>query len=84
MADLPPYPGTPRWVKLSGIVVIVLILLVVIIVVTGVGGDHGPWRHTGGGVVLPAAAIERLANGRVAEDGPSGGPGGHVSTVIHR
>jgi hypothetical protein len=45
MADRPPYPGTPRWVKVSGIIVIVLVLLVVVLLVTGVGGEHGPGRH---------------------------------------
>ena len=49
MADLPPYPGTPRWVKVSGIVVGVLVLLVVIIVFTGIGGPHGPGRHASPG-----------------------------------
>lgn len=49
MADLPPYPGTPRWVKVSGIVVGVLVLLVVIVLVTGLGGPHGPGRHTWSG-----------------------------------
>ncbi|PGT79571.1 hypothetical protein [Bacillus sp. AFS040349] len=37
-------PRTPRWVKLSGIIVIVLILLVVIMKFIG-GGNHGPGRH---------------------------------------
>ncbi len=27
MANRPPYPGTPRWVKVFGIIVIVVILL---------------------------------------------------------
>ncbi len=44
MADLPPYPGTPPWVKIVGIIVIVLVLLVVIVMVAG-GGQHGPSRH---------------------------------------
>ncbi|MDR6224028.1 hypothetical protein [Desmospora profundinema] len=44
MADPPPYPGTPRWVKVSGIIVIALVLLLVIIMLFG-GGDHGPGRH---------------------------------------
>ncbi len=39
------YPGTPRWVKASGIVVLVFVLLVVVIMATGVGGRHGPGRH---------------------------------------
>ena len=45
MADLPPYPGTPRWVKLFGIIVIVLVLLFVGMHLTGRGlgpGDHSP------------------------------------------
>ena len=41
----PPYPGTPRWVKVSGIVVGVLTLLAVIVMLAGVGGQHGPGRH---------------------------------------
>jgi len=49
MADPPPYPGIPRWVKVSGIIVIVLVLLIVIIMFTGVGGKHGPGRHMGVG-----------------------------------
>jgi hypothetical protein len=63
MADLPPYrdtgddtgvaPGTPRWVKIFGIIVLVLVLLVGIIIVTGVGGEHGPGRHT-----PPSSVIE--------------------------
>lgn len=39
-------PSTPRWVKAFGAIVIVLVLLVVIILVAGVGGEHGPGRHT--------------------------------------
>ena len=42
-------PGTPRWVKVFGIVVLVLVLLVVVMMATGVGGKHGPGRH------MPAA-----------------------------
>jgi hypothetical protein len=49
MAEPLRYPGTPRWVKLSGIVVGVLTLLVLIIVLTGVGGPHGPGRHLSSG-----------------------------------
>jgi hypothetical protein len=54
----PRYPGTPRWVKVSGIVVLVLILLVVIVMFAG-GGQHGPGRHmpsgTPGGLASPVA-----------------------------
>jgi hypothetical protein len=49
MADWLPYPGTPRWVKVSGIIGGVLLLLVVILLLTGVGGPHGPGRHVPSG-----------------------------------
>ena len=56
MADLPPYPGTPRWVKVSGIVVGVLVLLVVILLVAGGGpGRHGPGRHIPGNDTPPSS-----------------------------
>jgi hypothetical protein len=45
MAEPAPYPGTPRWVKVSGVIVIALVLLVIAVVFTGVGGPHGPGRH---------------------------------------
>jgi hypothetical protein len=45
MADQPANPGTPRWVKISGVVALVLILLVTIVILTGIGGAHGPARH---------------------------------------
>lgn len=35
---------TPRWVKVSGIIVIVIVLLAVMIMLIS-GGDHGPGRH---------------------------------------
>lgn len=44
MADPSHYPGTPRWVKVLGIIVLVVVLLVVIMVLAG-GGSHGPGRH---------------------------------------
>ncbi|MDQ4077837.1 MAG: hypothetical protein M3220_16515 [Chloroflexota bacterium] len=43
MTNRPPYPGTPRWVKVFGIIVIVVVLLVVAMMFTG--GKHGPGRH---------------------------------------
>ncbi|CAN7384899.1 hypothetical protein LJR235_002263 [Pararhizobium sp. LjRoot235] len=45
MADQPPYPGMPRWVKISGIILCLIILLAVIVAVSGIGGPHGPSRH---------------------------------------
>ena len=44
MANQPPYPGTPRWVKVFGIIVIVVILLFVIMLFTK--GPHRPGLHT--------------------------------------
>ncbi len=51
MADRPPFPGTPRWVKVSGIIAFILVLLVVVLLVTGLGGpgNHGPNRHSPSG-----------------------------------
>jgi hypothetical protein len=40
--------GTPRWVKVFGIIALVLVVLVVVMLVTGRGG-HGPGRHTSSG-----------------------------------
>jgi hypothetical protein len=40
MPDLPPYPGAPRWVKVSGIAAAAVALLVVILIHTGGGLRH--------------------------------------------
>ena len=60
MADRPPYPGTPRWVKVFGIIVLVLVLLFVARMF--IGGEHGPGRHapTGdaGSQVLLSSAMQ--------------------------
>ena len=45
MAEPRSYPGTPRWVKVSGIIAIVLVLLIVVVAFAGIGGPHGPSRH---------------------------------------
>ena len=42
------YPGMPRWVKVSGIVVLVVILVLVVATVAS-GGQHGPMRHAPSG-----------------------------------
>ena len=60
MADRPPYPGTPRWVKVFGIIAIVVVLLVVARMF--IGGEHGPGRHApsgdAGGQVPPSSIME--------------------------
>ncbi len=38
-------PSTPRWVKVSGIIIIALVLLFIILKLTGIAGNHGPGRH---------------------------------------
>jgi uncharacterized cupredoxin-like copper-binding protein len=69
MANLPPNhdkggdtgvgPGTPRWVKVFGIIVIILALLVGIIIIIGIGGPHGPGRHMpSGGFAAPSSGQE--------------------------
>lgn len=47
MAELQSYPGTPRWVKLAGIIALVLVLLVGIVHLTGVAprGHTSPIEH---------------------------------------
>lgn len=50
MAGPPSYPGAPRWVKVSGILISVLILLLAAVVFVGVEG-HGPGRHASPGEV---------------------------------
>jgi len=47
-ADREPTTGTPRWVKVFGIIALVVILLFVVVLLTrGPGGrGHGPARHT--------------------------------------
>ncbi len=75
MADPPPYPdstGTPRWVKVFGIIALVLVLLVGIALLTG-AGSHGPGRHAPSGDVDGPAPSSSLTE--------SGGAGGHAATA---
>ena len=44
-ADLPPYPGPPRGIKVFGIIGAVVVLLLAILLA---GGHHGFGRHRGG------------------------------------
>jgi hypothetical protein len=41
-----PNDRTPRWVKVAGIIVVGLVLLFVFLKLTGLGGSHGPSRHS--------------------------------------
>jgi hypothetical protein len=72
MAGLPPYhdpsedtnvrPGTPRWVKVFGIIALVLVLLIGVIMVTGIGGEHGPGRHIPTGDTRPSSVLAKDAS----------------------
>jgi hypothetical protein len=58
------YPGTPRWVKVFGIVVLILVLLGAGITVAG-GGQHGPGRHMPSGAPGgPGGHIPPVARGQ--------------------
>lgn len=48
--------GTPRWVKVFGIIAFVVLVLVVVGLVIGKGG-HGPGRHTPGGDTGPPPGV---------------------------
>jgi hypothetical protein len=57
------YPGTPRWVRVFGIIALILVLLVVIMMFAG-GGAHGPGRHipsggAAGQTPAPAHEVQR-------------------------
>jgi hypothetical protein len=64
MADSPPIPdsngdtGTPRWVKLFGIIALVVILLFVILLLTR--GSHGPGRHMRGDTTRTSYSERRV------------------------
>ena len=45
--------GTPRWVKVSGVIAVVVVLLFVVVMLIDGGGGHGPGRHAG--VAVPQA-----------------------------
>lgn len=53
MPDLPPYPGTPRWVKVTGILAAVLVLIFIVLLHAGV--LHPPRLHGLHGGPNPAA-----------------------------
>jgi hypothetical protein len=48
--------GTPRWVKVFGIIALLVLLLVVVALLLGKGG-HGPGRHTPGGHTGPPPGV---------------------------
>lgn len=76
--DPPSYPGTPRWVKVLGIIGLLLIVAIAVSLVAGVGGEHGPGRH------IPVSGAETTAPADSTEVTPAvPGPGGHRSPIQH-
>lgn len=60
--DVPP--GMPLWVKVAAVVVALLLVLFLVLQLTGLGGHHGPGRHTPSGLpAIPAGTAELPANG---------------------
>ncbi len=56
-------PATPRWVKITGVVIAAFVLAVFATVLSGGGvGGHGPGMHGGlGSLTPPASSSEALA-----------------------
>ena len=52
MPDRPSYPGTPRWVKVTGVLAAVLVLIFVALLHAGV--VRGPGLHGGHGDHQPS------------------------------
>lgn len=75
MANRPPYPGTPRWVKVFGIILIVVVLLVIARIF--IGGEHGPGRHAPSGDVGYQAPHSNVTVSSITEayTPPEGGRG---------
>jgi hypothetical protein len=63
MADPPRYPGTPRWVKVFGIILLVVVLLFLILLFT-----RGP--HRGASDHTPPSGVNHTP--------PGGGVGGRT------
>lgn len=59
------YGGTPRWVRVFGIITVVVLLLVVLIIFSGLGGPHGPQRHgAAGDPLISQAGMSGRVTGR--------------------
>jgi hypothetical protein len=51
-----PPPGTPRWVKVFGLIALVVVVLFVVVLLVG-GGEHGPSRHSPGSHTGPPPGV---------------------------
>ncbi len=72
MPDPPTYPGTPRWVKVSAMIVIVLVLLFGALKLFGVGGGHGPGRHAPSGEAAGQAPPSLVVENRAPQEAGRG------------
>lgn len=52
--------GTPRWVKVFGIIALVVLVLLVVMIIAG-RGNHGPGRHTGENIPFADAGGPEVA-----------------------
>jgi hypothetical protein len=68
MGNRSSYPGTPRWVKVFGIVVIVLVVLVAIMLLAG----HGPGRHGSSGDAGSRVVLSGVTDDHAPAEGGSG------------
>ncbi len=70
-------PGTPRWVKVFGIIALAVVLLFATMMLAGGGpGGHGPGRHMPSGGAPPA-------NVTGDDRSSGGGAGGQTPPVAH-
>ena len=63
--------GTPRWVKVFGVIALLVVALLVVLVLAGKGGEHGPTRHGPSGE--PGG---QTPSSQVAEPGDAGARAG--------
>lgn len=50
-----PESGTPRWVKVAGVIALVILLMLLVALLSG--GKHGPGRHLGDTGTRPTVAF---------------------------
>jgi hypothetical protein len=64
--------GMPRWVKVTLIVAGILVVLVLVVLLSG--GEHGPGRHMGSGLVgVPSSSSSAALSGSAVGVGVLGG-----------
>jgi hypothetical protein len=66
---IPQRPGTPRWVKVIGIVLLGVLLLALAVTVIG-GGQHGPGMHSGTGAFPGSSESDPSGHNQAVTRGP--------------